>query len=751
MAKASSDVDRPQPTLAHSRRSRLRRAVLAGLIVLAFAPLLLRAEPSENPYPIDSTLLLLTALRARKHAPPELSSLLDSQKLAVTVRFRHPRLMSTSTMTRIEQELGIEFTRVGGEIAAVGRTCGAQVPWDALSRLAEWPGVERIDSAWKPAVAYALDVSIGEIRADDVWQLLDTGGWPVTGRGVVLAVFDSGIDVFHPDFWRTAGAHHWLDVNANQAFDPGVDAVDLNRNGEAESNERLDFIDSGTAPWSGSIPGTSDGTFGATLDWPYNDANRNGRRDSGPAHGFVESDPGYGERIFLVDDSNHNGRLDLNEVLLALDTSKVRKTLDAAGHERTRGLDLITNPPDADEGGHGTQVSSIIAGGTVGRRRYVGVAPGSQLLVAESQDLQGNNLYSTYIPWAKGNGAKVMLYSFGSWVQEFMDGSSNLEQMLDAASAQGIVQVVAAGNLAGSDKHAHMILPASSGSDTHFHVPPAGAISYVSLSVLWKGPQDAVTVQLMTPLGGSVTLPGDDSWTTVDGHGIWSYLERSPRGTSRFDVFVYREAPEIATGNWKLRLQNRTAFWLDTHAYITDNFGQWAAGVTFIDRLDNMYTITSPGTADTAITVGSYATRGNLTGVPGGLSAFSGQGPRLDGQPILDISAPGHYDIASASSKDVASAALGQYAWFGGTSAAAPHVAGSVALLLQKEPSLSPAQVKERLRSSARDDIFTGLVPNPRWGAGKLDIGAALNAPPKPTPTPAGRLFLPIVLKPAAL
>ncbi len=750
MAKSSCEADRRKPRGAHRPRGLLQRTVLAGLILVAFAPLLLRAAPAQGEYPIDSTLLLLTSLRARKHVPAPLRSLLDSPKLSVTVRFRHRRLMSAASMTNIEKELGIEFTRVGGDIAMLGTTCGAQVPWDALHRLAKWPGVERIDSAWKPAVAYALDVSIDEIRADDVWELLDAGGWPVTGRGVVLAVFDSGIDIFHPDFWRTAGAYPWLDVNANQAFDPGVDAVDLNRNGSAESNERLDFVDGGTAPWSGAIPGTSDGAFHTAFDWPYNDANRNGRRDSGPADGFVESDPGYGERIFLVDDSNHNGGLDLDEVLLALDTSKVRKTLDAAGNERTRGLDLITNPPDSDEGGHGTQVSSIIAGGTVGRRRYVGVAPGSQLLVAESQDLQGNHLYSAYIPWAMGNGAQVMLYSFGSWVQEFMDGSSNLEQMLDAAAAQGVVQVVAAGNLAGSDKHAHMILPSASGSDARFNVAPAGAIHYVSLSVLWKGPRDAATVQLMTPLGGSATLPGDDSWTTVDGHDIWSYLDRSPRGTSRFDVFVYSEGLEIAPGNWRLQLQNNTAFWLDTHAYITDNFGQWAGGVVFIDRLDDMYTITSPGTADTAITVGSYATRGNLTGAPGALSAFSGQGPRVDGQPVLDLSAPGHYDIAAASSKDVAAAALGQYAWFGGTSAAAPHVAGSVALLLQAEPGLSPVQVKERLRNSARDDIFTGLVPNPRWGAGKLDIGAALNAPPKPTPTPAGRLFLPIVLKPAS-
>ena len=66
---------------AHRPRGLLHRTVLAGILLLAFAPLLLRAEPTQNPYRIDATLLLLTALRARKHAPPQLHSLLDSPEL----------------------------------------------------------------------------------------------------------------------------------------------------------------------------------------------------------------------------------------------------------------------------------------------------------------------------------------------------------------------------------------------------------------------------------------------------------------------------------------------------------------------------------------------------------------------------------------------------------------------------------------------------------------------------------------------
>ncbi|AZA73161.1 S8 family peptidase [Chryseobacterium indoltheticum] len=57
-----------------------------------------------------------------------------------------------------------------------------------------------------------------------------------------------------------------------------------------------------------------------------------------------------------------------------------------------------------------------------------------------------------------------------------------------------------------------------------------------------------------------------------------------------------------------------------------------------------------------------------------------------------------------------------------GTSMSSPGVAGAVALLLQANPTLTAAEVKSRLTNNARQDIATGAVPNARWGSGKLDI-----------------------------
>ena len=79
----------------------------------------------------------------------------------------------------------------------------------------------------------------------------------------------------------------------------------------------------------------------------------------------------------------------------------------------------------------------------------------------------------------------------------------------------------------------------------------------------------------------------------------------------------------------------------------------------------------------------------------------------------------------------------GLYGMAGAVSAAAPLVAGSVALMLQRNPMADAPSLKSALQRSARADGFTGTVPNPQYGYGKLDIEAALAAIGLPSIPPA--------------
>lgn len=80
-----------------------------------------------------------------------------------------------------------------------------------------------------------------------------------------------------------------------------------------------------------------------------------------------------------------------------------------------------------------------------------------------------------------------------------------------------------------------------------------------------------------------------------------------------------------------------------------------------------------------------------------------------------DVTAPG---------VDVYSSLPGNnYDWWDGTSMAAPHVSGSVALLLDVQPWLSVEQLRSLLRQTAADLGASG--PDIRYGWGRIDVKAA--------------------------
>ncbi len=157
------------------------------------------------------------------------------------------------------------------------------------------------------------------------------------------------------------------------------------------------------------------------------------------------------------------------------------------------------------------------------------------------------------------------------------------------------------------------------------------------------------------------------------------------------------------------------------------------------------------GTSPSVISVGALAARTayrNIKGVwvndssyvlPGHIAKFSSRGPTADGRVKPDISAPG-YDIPSAVNnkqyagwmpdktllKSVFRGDTQYWSAFNGTSMAAPHVTGIVALLLEVDPNLSADQVKEILKSTATVDSITGSVPNMKYGYGKVNAYAAV-------------------------
>jgi hypothetical protein len=131
----------------------------------------------------------------------------------------------------------------------------------------------------------------------------------------------------------------------------------------------------------------------------------------------------------------------------------------------------------------------------------------------------------------------------------------------------------------------------------------------------------------------------------------------------------------------------------------------------------------SPGTAAKAITVAA-STEGD-NGPADVIAGFSSAGPT----PISllmkpDVTAPG-VDILSSLPNDTWS----DHDW-SGTSMASPHVAGAVAVLKQRHPSWTVAQIKSALESTG-DPVHpgggSGEVSTLREGGGRIDLPRADN------------------------
>lgn len=133
---------------------------------------------------------------------------------------------------------------------------------------------------------------------------------------------------------------------------------------------------------------------------------------------------------------------------------------------------------------------------------------------------------------------------------------------------------------------------------------------------------------------------------------------------------------------------------------------------------DEPGTVGSPGAAAQVITVAACAERSAPVGSPNHsdgiyLTPFSSRGPTLDNRIKPNVCAPG-LSITAAQ----AGTASG-YVTYSGTSMATPFVAGAVALALQANPLLLPAEVRQNLESTAQDRGPAGKDND--WGAGLID------------------------------
>ena len=188
-----------------------------------------------------------------------------------------------------------------------------------------------------------------------------------------------------------------------------------------------------------------------------------------------------------------------------------------------------------------------------------------------------------------------------------------------------------------------------------------------------------------THVSGIITADGADTLAkgVAPGAGIYMYKVCGTYGCYEADMMAAMEAAvltdakvmSISIGGGNFGGEN-----CDTDP-LADKVN-WVAsqGITVVVASGNdRYYVSSPACASGAIAVGA-------TDKSGYMAYFSNFGP------ALDIVAPG---------VSIYSSVIDGYDWWGGTSMATPHVAGTVALMLEANPNLGVSEIKTALYETA--------------------------------------------------
>jgi len=425
--------------------------------------------------------------------------------------------------------------------------------------------------------------------------------------------------------------------------------------------------------------------------------------------------------------------------------------------------------PSPDRTGHGTRVAAIAAGDDP---TAAGIAPAAELLVVRADRLPGGRYdeadvadavaFAFEAADALGRPCVVNL-SLGGQAGAH-DGSSWLERAIDAALSSGPAGravVVAAGN--DGDAAVHARLDAQPDAPAHLTLvvpanrPLPGAPTAVVLLDLWSHSDRPFSLAVELPDGRRHTLAPPDPPLELALDDAASLRLEPPladaRGrTEALLALVGGRTGSIPPGRYSLEVQGHVAIdaWLSAEAQTT----LWP--VHLEGPLVSDTTLSIPATARTAIVVASLATRSAWTNhlgewveagpvMLGAASSFTGRGPTADGRFKPDLAAPGEWVLAAHSAAAdwprlggavVATGSDAGRSAGRGTSLAAPHVAGAVALLFEREPGLRAAEIVARLRAAADGDGTW----NSAVGFGRLNVPALLA--PLPSPSAGSRIAL---------
>ena len=390
--------------------------------------------------------------------------------------------------------------------------------------------------------------------------------------------------------------------------------------------------------------------------------------------------------------------------------------------------EVSTPEPDGDPMdclGHGTHVAGTIGG----EGRVLGVAPEATLGAYKVFTCEGNTTMAIILEAMErtaADGMDVVNMSLG-WP---LQGSPThpLSQAADRMVDAGVVLVAAAGN---EGDFGTQTLRAPSVAEK--------AISVASF--------DATSVSMprvdFTPAAGERIASG---YTVLSGAPVPTGFSGELATFS--DPLQCKPDPSLTgkvaffSGNGGCDVQRRTQLALDSGAigvvayadFFWDTAGIYEAPAVGILTSTGQQVLEAMKAGPVTLSVPGTFIDDPSAYTPGLASSFTSWGLASDLSLKPDLGAPGGNIFSTLP------LSMGGTGVYSGTSMASPHVAGSVALMLQSNPGLTAVDVRERLQNTATPAVYSFMPESGvldaahRQGAGLIHVDKAITLQSRVSP-----------------
>jgi len=381
------------------------------------------------------------------------------------------------------------------------------------------------------------------------------------------------------------------------------------------------------------------------------------------------------------------------------------------------GYDFVDNDEvPEDINGHGTQVAGIIAS----NGNLKGIAPNSKILmykVSEDGESVPSNLIIKAIEKSIEDGADIINISLG-----INQTNTKIDQVVNKAIKNNIFVVTAAGNFGPelSTIGSPGINPNAITVGATFNNVTSSLVSTFEIEgktfnvfpmVGTKALTDPITSQIIFGKYGKVDdLSGNNfegsilliqRGSDIEGEIVYfSDKEKNAANVGARAIIVYNNEPGIFFGEL-------------IHEYVDEGYEPTIPALS-VSRDDGLI-IREILQSDTKGTLDVFYH-------PDFVAYFSSRGPVSPFYIKPDLVAPGAFINTTDTN--------GNYKISSGTSFAAPHVAGTAALILQKNPELAPQEVKSILMTTTDIvyDQFNDRFPIDVSGTGRINASNAINA-----------------------